>query len=67
MAPADSRLEGIRLGCIRRVRGLRAGEVARRAQLSRFYVSEIESGRANPSADALARLSRAVLEVSGVI
>jgi XRE family aerobic/anaerobic benzoate catabolism transcriptional regulator len=51
---------GRRLRRLRENAGLSVSDLARRAELSRRYVTETEAGRANPSLRKLAALSRAL-------
>ena len=54
---------GAQLRGLREARGLALAEVARRAEVSRRYLTEAEAGRANPSVEVLRRLA-AALETS---
>ncbi|TAJ19148.1 MAG: helix-turn-helix domain-containing protein [Planctomycetota bacterium] len=49
---------GRRVRAVREARALSLAELARGADVSRRYLTELESGRANPSIEVLARLAR---------
>lgn len=51
---------GAHLRSLREARGLALAEVARRAEVSRRYLTEAEAGRANPSVEVLRRLAAAL-------
>lgn len=49
---------GRRVRAVREARALSLAELARGAEVSRRYLTELESGRANPSIEVVARLAR---------
>lgn len=54
---------GVRLRHFREARGLTQEELARRANLSAKFVSQIENGHTNPSIDVVTRLVEQGLEL----
>lgn len=56
---------GRRVRSVREARSVSLAELARAAEVSRRYLTELESGRANPSIEVVARLARQLGEPLG--